>query len=287
MPTQNYYEILGVAKDAGDDDIRSAYRKLALQYHPDKNPDNPEAERKFKEVAEAYEVLSKKDKRQAYDTNGAAGLRDMGFEGFQTTEDVFSHFGDFFGDLFTGGSGDSRGGFQRRRASPRRGRDVSYRLPVSFVDAALGATREIHVPIHSGAQPKRIEVKIPPGVTDGATLRLQDQGEPGGRGGPAGDLLLEISVREHGEFQRDGNNIRSAAKVPLKVALLGGEVTVKTLRGDVHLKVPAGTSSDTWLRLRGQGIEGRSGQGDHLVRIVVTVPKDLSEPAREALTEHL
>lgn len=344
---KDYYKILGVKKEAGEDELRKAYRKLALKYHPDKNPGNPEAERKFKEAAEAFEVLSNKEKREAYDTRGDEGLRDMGFEGFQTNEDIFTHFGDVFGDLF-----GNR--FYRRQASqPQRGADTRYALNVSFLDAALGTSRDIAVQgfvacadCHgTGAQAgrsqtcpdcggtghrsqrgrkqggffsvssecetcggtgqdpgsicricggkgrmlreKRLTVKVPPGVADGQILRLNGQGEAGAHGGPGGDLLLELHVEPHAELTREGLNIRSSVKVPVKTALLGGEVEVATLRGAIMLRVPKGTSSDSWLRLRGQGVESRSEKGDHLVRVVITVPKEISPEAAEAIAKAL
>ena len=347
VESKDYYEILGVPKDATDDDIRKAYRRLALKYHPDKNPNNPEAEKKFKQAAEAYEVLSDKEKRHAYDTRGAEALHDMGFEGFQSNEDIFSHFSDIFSDLF-----GQR--YYREAREPQRGADVRYSLSVSFLDAAVGATREIRVPLHdacpdckgTGAQggdaaepcpqcggsghvsrqgrrqggffsvsspcpacggtgrksgracaackgegrvfrQKQISLKIPPGVASGAVLRLKGQGEAGQGGGPAGDLLLEIVVEPHPEWTREGLDIRSSVQVPLKTALLGGEEDVATLRGRVRLKIPAGTSSDAVLRLRGQGVESRGQKGDHLVRLVVQVPKDLSSEAQEALRKYL
>ncbi|HVR76316.1 MAG TPA: molecular chaperone DnaJ [Planctomycetota bacterium] len=344
---KDYYEILGVKKDATEEEIRKAYRKLAFKHHPDKNPGNPEAEKKFKEAAEAFEVLSNKEKREAYDTRGAEGLRDMGHEGFQSSDDILSHFGDIFGDLF-----GSR--YYRQAMRPQRGGDVRFRLTVDFVDAALGATRDINVSLHDlcpqcrgtgtegGAAPepcpecggsghvsrrgkrqggfysvssecdacggtgrrageackscrgegrilreKKISLKIPPGVADGSVLRLAGQGEAGVRGGPAGDLLLEVHVAPHPALTRDGLHIRSSAEVPVKSALLGGEVSVRTLRGQVALKIPRGTSSDVWLRLRGQGIESRGEKGDHLVRVVITMPRELSAEAEEAVRKYL
>jgi molecular chaperone DnaJ len=345
--SKDYYEILGVGRDATDEEIRKAYRRLALKHHPDKNPGNPDAERKFKEAAEAYEVLSDKEKRKAYDSRGAEGLRDMGFEGFRTNEDIFSHFSDIFGNLF----GER---FYRQETQPRRGADARFRLSVGFREAALGGSREIRAPLPSscsdcggsGAAPgsgpelcprcggsghvssqgkrlggffsvsspcdacggtgrspqracgscggvgrvpreRQLAVRIPPGVQPGAVLRLGGQGEAGTRGGPPGDLLLEIQVEPDPELERDGLDIRSPVKVPLKTALLGGEVDVATLRGTIRLKVPRGTSSDTWLRLRGQGIETRAGKGDHLVRVVITVPSSLSLEVEEAVRAHL
>jgi molecular chaperone DnaJ len=346
--TKDYYEILGVKKDATDDEIRKAYRKLALKFHPDKNPNNPDAEKKFKEAAEAYDVLSDKEKRQAYDSRGAEGLRDMGFEGFRTNEDIFTHFSDIFGDLF------GQRFYQERALQPERGADVRGALSVSFTDAALGATREVSLRAYevctsckgigteggaapepcpechgtghvskrgrrqggffsvssqcptcggSGRKPgkactscsgagrvlreKTLSLKVPPGIADGQVLRMNGQGEAGVHGGPAGDLLLEIHVEPHPEFTRDGLDIRSSIKVPVRTAILGGEVETPTLRGRVGLKVPKGTSSDSWLRIRGQGIATQGGTGDHLVRVVITVPKELSKEAEEALAQHL
>jgi molecular chaperone DnaJ len=345
--TKDYYKILGVAADASEEVIRKAYRKLAFKYHPDKNPNNPEAEKKFKEAAEAYEVLSDKEKRKAYDSHGEEGVRNMGFEGFQTNEDILHHFSDIFGDLF-----GQR--IQREALAPQRGGDVRYGLTVSFSEAALGATRDLRLTLAtpcgacggSGAeggqalspcaacggtgrvskggrrsagifsvssacpdcggsgmrrerpcsqcagrgrvpQEKTIALRIPPGIAEGAVLRVAGQGEAGTHGGPPGDLLLEIHVGPHPDLTREGLHIRSSVKVPVKTALLGGEVEVSTLRGTVRLKVPPGTSSDSWLRLRSQGIESRGEKGDHLVRVVITVPRELSTEASEALKQHL
>lgn len=342
--TRDYYEILGVDKDASTEELRKAYRKLALKHHPDKNPGDAEAERKFKEVAEAYEVLSDPKKRQTYDTCGAAGLEDMGFQGFDDSslDEILEQFGSIFG-----------GGFhQRQAASRRRGADVRYRLSVPFRDAILGATREIVLELHEACascrglgtegaekpevcqqcggtgnvsrrgQPfggffsfsspcptcggtgrragpacrecsgqgrvlrqRRISVKIPAGVEEGAVLRLGARGEAGTRGGPPGDLLLELHVEPESRFTRDGKNLRSSVRVPLKVAVLGGQVDVPTVRGSVTLTVPPGTSSDSWLRLRGQGVPGPGGAGDQLVRIVVTVPGKVSPELEKALRD--
>ena len=306
--SRDYYEILGVSRSAGDAEIKKAYRKLALEYHPDKNPGDEEAEKRFKEAAEAYDVLSDAEKRKAYDTYGADGLRNMGFEGFQNAraEDIFGHFGDLFSDLFAGGGrhGGSAAGRFRGGGDPgggggfggggfgdgvaRRGADIRHRLTVTLREAALGGSREIRLPGAHGSSSKsvsgfqRVDVKIPVGVADGQTLRLGGKGRPGAHGGPAGDLLLEIDVQSHPELERDGRDFRAAIKVPLRIAVLGGKVDVPTLRGSVELSIPPGTSSDSWLRLKGQGCATEP-PGDHLVRVVVTVPREPTPELEEAL----
>ena len=341
---EDYYATLGVSKDASVEEIKKAFRKLALRFHPDKTPGDKSAEKKFKEVSEAFEVLSDPAKRKAYDERGAAGVKDMGFEGFQNTEEIFSHFGSLFGEFF--GSG-----FRRPRPGPRRGGDLRFAMTVPFREAALGSSREIAMTAREvcpkcrgageeggGGQPcptcrgtgqtsqksrrrggffsvtsecpacggtgrvvgnrcgecggaglvvreKRISIRIPAGIADGAVLRLGGQGEAGPGGGPPGDLFIEVTVEADPGFQRDGLDIRSSAKVPLAAALLGGKVEVETLRGRAVLRIPAGTSSDSWLRLRGQGIVTPSASGDHLVRIVVTVPKDVPPEVEKAVRE--
>ena len=304
--TRDYYEVLGVARTADKAEIDKAYRKLAIQYHPDKNPGDEAAERKFKEASEAYEVLSDEKKRKAYDQFGSAGLKDMGFEGFQdrSAEDIFSHFGDIFGGLFGGGGQagarrgfGTRGGFGSQggggfgqaggfgRARARRGSDYRHKLAIGFAEAALGGERQLTLTLPKAggvqAEQERISVRIPAGIGDGSTLRLQGKGGPGVGGGPNGDLLLEITVYPHPEFERDGNDIRSTLAVPLKVAILGGKVDVPTVRGDVALKVPPGTSSGAVLRLKGQGVASEP-PGDHLVRTAIELPEKIPEALREA-----
>ncbi len=351
MNGEDFYEILGVAKDASDEEIRKAYRKLALKYHPDKNPDDKSAAEKFKKVAEAYQVLSDKEKRQAYDRRGMAGVREAGFHGYQTNEEVFADFGDLFGDLFGGGFG---GRTQTRSQRPQRGQDLRFRLSIPFTEAALGGAHRLEVPVlercsdcdGSGTAPgsapttcsacggsgqldrqdrrrggffsvrsacsecggsgkqngppcttcqgqgrvektSQITVKIPAGIKNGQTLRIAGQGEAGLRGGSQGDLLIEIQVEPHPTFRREGLNILSDVHVPVATALLGGKVTVPTIHGNATLTIPPGTSSDQKLRLRGEGIKAKSGTGDHLARVVVTVPKSLSEEARQAVRQYL
>lgn len=281
--TRDYYEILGVAKDATPEQIKKAYRKLALKYHPDKNKDDPEAERRFKEAAEAYEVLSDPEKRSTYDQFGPAGLRDHGFQGFQqeSPDFIVRHFSDIFGDLFGGSFGGGFGG-GFRRPQPRRGADVRQRLRITFREAVLGASRDLSL-THPSGESKRIELRIPPGIENGAVLRLAGRGPAGPGGGPPGDLLIEIAVDADPDFTRDGLDIRSSVKVPLKTAVLGGEVDVRTVHGVVGLKIPPRTSSDSWLRIRSHGVRTPEHEGDHLVRAVITVPREISPELESAL----
>jgi molecular chaperone DnaJ len=338
------YERLGVGQDATDQEIQRAYRKLALKHHPDKNPDDPKAAEKFKQVAEAYEILSDKEKRDAYDSRGMSGVEATGFEGFANDDDIFSQFGDLFGSRL-----------RPREATPRRGRDLRFRLSVPFEEAALGAEREVTIPIASACpqcdgtgmsspsdarrtcpdcqgagyatkqapqahgyvqvssvcptchgsgilpgppcsacggqglqeRDRQVSLKIPAGIETNNTLRLKGQGEAGTLGGPPGDLRIAIDVQPHATFRRDGRIVRSDIRVPVAAALLGGKIDVKTLHGIVVLTIPAGTSSDQTLRIRGQGIPTKKGTGDHLVRVVIEVPKDLSDDAKSAIQEHL
>jgi molecular chaperone DnaJ len=328
---EDLYDILGVGKDATEQEIQRAYRKLALKYHPDRNPDDATAADKFKKASEAYEILKDPEKRQIYDSGGMSGVYGAGFEGFADNEQVYSHFGDLFSDLF--------GASQRpREAGPRPGQDLRFSLTVDFKTAALGARQTLQVPLaatceachgsgmlekspqrcslchgsgqiarqsaeHGGyftvasrcpqcegtglggtpcsrchgqgrvEQIRKITVTIPPGINTGQVLRLRGQGQAGLRGGPQGDLLIEIKVQPDPVFRRDGNNIRSDVHVPLITALLGGKVDVATVHGTVTMTVPAGTSSERVMRIRAQGIDDKREKGDHLVRIVVDVPK--------------
>lgn len=341
------YELLGVSRDASEQEIQRAYRKLAIKYHPDKNLDNPQAAEKFKQVSEAYDILTDKEKRRAYDQSGMTGVHDAGYSGFQSNEEIYSHFGDIFGDLF-----GQR--FHRQRSGPRRGNDLRFILPVSFKEAALGGQQEFVVPIAdtcpscrgtgaAGGKPPQpctecggtghhtqegsraggafsfssacptcggtgqrpqaacstchgkghttrqssISLRIPPGIDSGQVLRLAGQGEAGFAGGHKGDLLIEVKIQPDPEFTRKGQNIHSSMKIPVATALLGGKVDVPTLRGVVTLTVPPGTSSDQVLRIRGQGIAGKDDTGDHMVRVVIMVPKELSSSAKESIRKHL
>ena len=282
---RDYYEILGVNRGATPEEIKKAYRKLAVQYHPDKNPGDKGAEEKFKEASNAYSVLSDPEKRRVYDTRGHAGVNGMGFEGYRTMDDIFANlnldevFGRGFGSF--GGFGDAFGDAfgQRRTRRPTRGRDIRMNVSVPFSDAVLGSRKEVNV------QGKRITLTIPPGIEDGKTLRIRGYGEPLGIG-TSGDLLVTVSVQPHPTLTRDGLDLLTDAKISLTTAALGGSVRVQTLTGDVDLKVPAGAQPGQQLRLRGQGAANAPGRkGDLRVRLVVEIPKSLSRKQRNLLKE--
>ena len=279
---RDYYEILGVKQDASAEEIKKAYRKLAVKYHPDKNPGDKTAEERFKEASNAYSVLSDPEKRRVYDTRGHAGVHGMGFEGFTNMDDIFSHINlnEIFGRAGYGGFGDAFGdvfGQQRRTPRPYRGRDHRISLTVPFVDAVLGGQKEVSV------QGKNLTIKIPPGIKDGQTLRVRGHGEAIGAGA-SGDLLVKITVQPHPTITRDGLDLVTEVKVPMTTAALGGTVRVQTLKENVEIKIPQGAQPGQQLRLRGQGIIDPTGRnGDLRVRIVVEIPKTLSRKQKELI----
>lgn len=348
MAKRDYYEVLGVAKNASEDELKKAYRKLAMKYHPDRNPDNPSAEEKFKEAKEAYEMLSDAQKRDAYDRYGHAGVDpNMGAGGFGGGAGGFSDaFGDIFGDIFGNAAGGRRGG------GPQvyRGADLRYNLEITLEQAAAGFDTTIRVPswdecgvCHgSGAKPgtspitcptcaghgqvrmqqgffsiqqtcpkchgtgkiipdpcttcngvgkikrnKTLEVKIPAGIDDGMRIRSSGNGEPGVNGGPPGDLYVEIHIKQHEVFQRDGDDLHCEMPISFTKAALGGDIEVPTLNGKVSFTIPEGTQTGKTFRLRGKGIKGvRSGYpGDLFCHVVVETPVRLTDRQKELLQE--
>ena len=345
MSKRDYYEILGVSKNASDEEIKKAYRKLAMKYHPDRNPDDKSAEEKFKEAKEAYEMLSDANKRAAYDRYGHAGVDpSAGAGGFGGGASGFADaFGDIFGDIF--GGGGQRGG-QR----VYRGADLRYNMEITLEQAAAGFETTIKVPswvecdtCHgSGAKPgtkpttcptcngagtvrmqqgffsiqqtcprchgtgkiipepcttcdgvgklkktKTLEVKIPAGIDDGMRIRSSGNGEPGMNGGPPGDLYVEIHVKQHAVFERDGDDLHCQVPISFSKAALGGEVEVPTLGGKAAITIPEGTQSGKTFRLRGKGIKGvRSGYpGDLYCHVSIETPVKLTDKQKQLLRE--
>jgi len=345
-PKRDYYEILGVNRDADAQELKSKYRKIALKYHPDRNPGDKEAEERFKEAAEAYKVLSDPDQRRIYDQFGHEGLNGMngGGAGAGGFEDIFSSFGDIFEEFFGFRSG------RRGQGGAMRGADLRYTLDLSLEEAATGTTVNIRIPTRtecdtcsgSGAKPgtskstcgtcggmgqvrmqqgffsvtqpcpdcggegekvdqpcpdcrgtgykreeKNLEVNIPAGVDSGDRIRLAGEGEPGEQGGPRGDLFVEVRLKPHPIFERDGDDLRCEVPISITQAALGDQITVPTLEGEAKMKVPAGTQSDKTFRLRGKGIQGvRSNRpGDLLCTVKVETPVNLSNRQKELLRE--
>lgn len=295
MATKDYYEILGVKRGASDDEIKRAYRKLAMKYHPDKNPTNrKEAEERFKEINEAYAVLSDPEKRKQYDTFGKERFHQQ-----FTQEDIFRGYdiNEIFSNLFGGRGrrefrsgrgfdfGDIFGGFQNAGRPPQRGEDAVYNLSISLEDAAFGSEKRMSY--RRDGKTEEISVKIPPGMVSGKKLRVAGKGTEGRNGGPPGDLYLQITVREHPVFKREGDDIIVEKEIGFPEAVLGTTIEVSTLEGTKKVKVPAGTQCNTKLRLRGLGIphlEG-GGRGDELVKVVVRVPRKVSERGKELIQQ--
>ncbi|MFK3740416.1 molecular chaperone DnaJ [Massilia sp. TN1-12] len=347
MAKRDFYEILGVAKGASEEDIKKAYRKLAMKYHPDRNPDNKEAEEKFKEVKEAYEMLTNPEKREAYDRYGHAGVDpNSGMGGGFGAGGFGDAFSDIFGDIFGGGGRRGGGG------GPQvyRGADLRYNLEITLEQAAGGFDTTIRVPswdkcdtCHgSGAKPgtspvtcstchghgqvrmqqgffsiqqtcpkchgsgkiipepcaacggagrikrnKTLEVKIPAGIDNGMRIRSSGNGEPGTNGGPPGDLYVEIHIKPHPVFQREGDDLHCEMPISFSKAALGGEIEVPTLGGKVSFTIPEGTQTGKTFRLKGKGIKGvRSGYaGDLFCHVVVETPVKLTDKQKDLLKE--
>jgi len=347
MSKRDYYEVLDVDKSVTEKELKKAYRRVAMKYHPDRNPDDKQAEEKFKEASEAYEVLSDSQKRTAYDQFGHAGVDQAGMgggaggAGFGNFSDIF---GDVFGDIF-GGAGGGRG-----RGGPQRGSDLQYTLELDLEKAVKGTTAKIRVPTlvackvcdgsgaKAGSKPvqcstcggvgqvrmqqgffsvqqtcptcrgqgtiisdpcnachgqgrieesKTLSVKVPAGVDTGDRIRLTGEGEAGPAGGPAGDLYVQISVKTHDIFERDGANLYCEIPIGFVDAALGGELEVPTLDGRVKLKVPPETQTGKLFRLRGKGVTPVRGgaHGDLLCRVTVETPVNLSTKQKDLLME--
>lgn len=316
MAKRDYYEVLGVERGAAEDQLKSAYRRRARQYHPDLNPGDPQADRKFKELGEAYGVLSDPKKRQAYDRFGHEGVRagaeagpgpsgrgrtytwagpgtpfeDVAFEAFAGSA---GQAGSFFEELFgrLGGAQARRGRRPPRAGEPRfQGQDVESELSISFEQAVRGVrtTITLHRPKADGtAAVERLEVRVPPGVADGQRLRLRGRGSSG-TGGPAGDLYLKVHVLPHAFFRREGRDVYIDLPITVDEAALGAMLDVPTVHGRTSVRIPPGTPSGTRLRLRGQGVGGAKadGRGDQYCLVRIVPPKTL-DPRQKELFEEL
>ena len=300
MEYKDYYKLLGVGKGAGQDEIGKAFKKLARKYHPDLNPNNPEAESRFKEINEAYEVLKDPEKRKLYDSLGPNWKDGQNFQpppGFENIRFSSGGFGgegfsDFFETIFGGGFGGARfggEGFSRMRS---RGRDAEVRLPLTLEEAYRGGRKTVTLQEQvRGAdgmprmQQKTLEVNIPAGVKNGGKIRLSGQGSPGMGGGQAGDLLLQVEIAEHPLFRLEGVNVLYDLRLAPWEAVLGTSARIPTLDSPVDMTIPPGVSSGQKLRLAGKGLGKGASQGDQFVRIIIRSPRELSDRERELWTE--
>lgn len=312
---RDYYEVLGVRKDADASAIKKAYHRLAKKYHPDTNKGNAKAEESFKEITEAYEVLSDKEKRRLYDAYGFLafepgfseeavkqqyqnpfGSGGNGSFHFHTGsgEDYFSgHFDDIVHDLFGRGAGfrSAYGAGSSRRASGAykgKGQDIESEVSVSFEEAALGCDKTFSMQDPSSGRIQSLQVHIPAGVDNGSKVRVKGRGYPGISGGEHGDLYLKIVVKEKPGYERKGLDIYSTVYIPYTTAVLGGETRVRTLYGDVVCRIKEGTQSGTKIRLKGKGIvsmKNSSVYGDQYVTVQISVPRGLTPDAKEKLRE--
>jgi curved DNA-binding protein len=304
MAENDYYKILGVGRDATADEIKKVYRKLAMKYHPDKaKGDKKQAEDKFKQISEAYAVLSNPEKKKEFDEFGSQAFRQK-----FSQEDIFrgSDFSDIFGDgtsesIFSRIFGGQGGGRPRGRSrtfhfggpeahyepiQPPKGQDLQVEMPITLHEIAFGADKLVSFS-HQG-QVEKISVKIPPGSLPGKKLRLTGKGSPGPMGGPPGDLYVKLKEMEHPVFKREGNDLLVDRKIKLSEATLGTKVTVPTLDGKtMSLKVPPGTQSHTKMRLKNYGLPTANGKGrgDQLVRIIVETPSNLTKKQKTLLEE--
>ena len=320
---QDYYEVLGIGKQADEKEIKRAYRKLAKKYHPDMNPGDKVAEQKFKEVTEAYNVLSDKEKKKLYDQFGFAafdeagnartdagsgfygGAGGQGFGGqggfrsgsFHTGDgsgyqefhfeggNMDDMFGDIFGNMFHGGFGGQKG--YRQQAS-YKGEDLHADITVGFDEAAFGCDKMIHIQAADGTGVQSLSVHIPAGIDDGKSVRLRGKGHPGFGGGENGDLLLKVHIMPRAGYERKGMDVYTTADIPFTTAVFGGEASFPTLYGNVVCKVPAGTQSGKKIRLRGKGIVSMKNpnvHGDQYVTIQIQVPTTLTAEQRQKLHE--
>lgn len=290
---EDYYKILGIDKNASIDDIKKVYRKLALKYHPDKNPGDKPAEEKFKKISEAYAVLGDPEKRKQYDSFGS-----QAFSRHFSQEDIFRGF-----DLneILRGFGGSRGRGQRRsyenddlfsqlfgnqqynQQVPRKGRNLEYNLPITLEEAYSGAEKRISYKGDDGGL-NEMTIRIPRGINTGKKLRLAGKGLPGLSGGPPGDMFIKIAVAPHPVFTRDGDDIYVNKTITFPQAVLGTSIDVPTLGGEMkRIKIPAGTQNNTRIRMKGFGIPHfkKTGEGDQYVRVTVDIPKNITKKQRE------
>jgi molecular chaperone DnaJ len=293
---KDLYQVLGVGKDANDADIKKAYRKLAMEWHPDKHKGDKTAEQKFKEINQAYEVIGDRQKRQAYDQFGHAGANFSGgpgmggFTGGQGGFDFGNMRTEFQGDSFSDIFEAFFTGFGARSNTPRKGRNLEFEIQISFDEAAFGTEKELMItrPDTTGkTKSETIKVKIPAGVDNGSIVRITGKGEPGINGGPQGDLYVHVRLQPHRDFVRNGFDVHSMKDISVLQAVLGDEIKVKTVDKEVTLKIPAGTQPGKVFKLKGYGVNKLHSdeRGDHFVKINVVIPNKLNKKEKQLFQE--
>ncbi len=303
MPESDYYKVLDLDKNASDSEIKKAYRKLAMKYHPDKNPDNKQAEEQFKKISEAYAVLSDKEKREQYDTFGASGFQQRYsqediFKGFNFG-DTFREFGfneSAFANIFMGGGGRGRrcsfsfGGdpysaFTAGQRPQAKGSDLVYELPLTLREVVHGTTKTIA--LEQNGQQKKMSVKIPKGMVTGQKLRMAGKGQHGAFGGPPGDLYIQTKILDDPIFRLEGHDLHIDREIKLTEAILGTQIQIPTVEGkNLKLKIPPGTQHQTKMRMKGYGLpKMRKGQGDLYACILVKTPKRLNKKQKALIRE--
>ncbi len=299
MSKKDFYSVLGVHRNASEEDIKKAYRKLAMKYHPDKNPGNKNAEERFKEVSEAYEVLHDPQKKQMYDQFGHAGAHASGpnpFDGFggfggaQAGPESFQDiFGDFFSEMFTGGAGGPGARSRGPRPGPVKGADLRYSLSISLEEGALGCEKIITFIRKKGHKEEtaKLSITVPAGVKAGQRLKLRGEGDSIGVGSRPGDLYVIINFQPHPLFRRRDDDLLLELPITFIDAVIGTEVEVPTLTGKAHLKIPSGTQPSQVFRLKSKGFPrvGSYGSGDMLVKIIIDVPKGLNSQQIELIRQ--
>lgn len=275
--TNEHYTTLGVSKDATKEEIKKVYKKLARKYHPDLNPNNKQAEQKFKKIASAYDILGTDKKRQVYDQESKfsnhhqqAGSHGPFYQDTQGGNN--SRYQDIFSDLF--------GQHQRAQNIKAKGEDFLYHMQVDFNDAILGATREFTLPSQ-----KKISVTIPPGVKAGQKLRFKNLGGEGFNGGPSGDVYVELDIRPSSNYNRIGKNLEIEIPILFSMAILGGKIRVPCIDGEIDMTIPEGISSGTKLRIKGKGVRLKDTPGDLFVKIKITIPKNLPDDLKAPIRQ--
>lgn len=275
MAKRDCYEVLGISKSASEKEIKKAYKKLAMKYHPDRNPDNPVAEEKFREVKSSYEILSNPETRQEYDDFGHQAFS----ENRHSAHSGFNHGGGNFNDIF----GDMFGNQQTRQARPEKGSDLLVRVQLNLEEAVNGCQQDIKLPNN----PQLLKVTIPAGIAEGQRVRIANKGNPGTLGAARGDLLVEVGLLEHDIFKRKGNDLYCLIDLSFPTAALGGTIKVPTFNGCINIKIPQGTQTGRKFRIKEKGVQAMTGgkTGDLIYEVIIKTPTTLTEKQQSLLSQ--